>query len=52
MRAMPDKYGNVKILDWYTIAEAHPEYLYGDKIHLNPEGQAVYADLIMQAIGK
>ncbi len=52
MRAMPDKYGNVKILDWYTIAEAHPEYLYGDKIHLNPEGQTVYADLIMQAIGK
>jgi len=52
LRAMPDQYGNVKILDWYTIAEAHPEYLYGDKIHLNPEGQAVYADLIMQAIGK
>lgn len=52
MRAMPDQYGNVKILDWYTIAVAHPEYLYGDKIHLNPEGQAVYADLIMQAIGK
>jgi hypothetical protein len=52
LRSMPDQYGNVKILDWYTIAEAHPEYLYGDKIHLNPEGQAVYADLIMQAIGK
>ena len=52
LRAMPDQYGNVKILDWYTIAVAHPEYLYGDKIHLNPEGQAVYADLIMQAIGK
>ncbi len=52
IRAMPDKYGNVKILDWYTVAEAHPEYLYGDKIHLNPEGQVVYADLIMQAIGK
>jgi len=52
MRGMPDKYGNVKILDWYTVAKAHPEYLYGDKIHLNPEGQAVYADLIMQVIGK
>ena len=52
LRSMPDQYGNVKILDWYTIAVAHPEYLYGDKIHLNPEGQAVYADLIMQAIGK
>jgi hypothetical protein len=52
LRGMPDRYGNVKVLDWYTIAVAHPEYLYGDKIHLNPEGQAVYADLIMQAIGK
>ena len=52
LRGMPDQYGNVKILDWYTIAVAHPEYLYGDKIHLNPEGRAVYADLIMQAIGK
>jgi hypothetical protein len=52
LRSMPDQYGNVKILDWYTIAKAHPEYLYGDKIHLNPEGQAVYADLIMQVIGK
>jgi hypothetical protein len=52
LRGMPDQYGNVKVLDWHTIAVAHPEYLYGDKIHLNPEGQAVYADLIMQAIGK
>jgi peptidoglycan/LPS O-acetylase OafA/YrhL len=52
IRAMPEIYGNVKILDWYAIAKAHPEYLYGDEIHLNPTGQAVYADLIMQAIGK
>jgi peptidoglycan/LPS O-acetylase OafA/YrhL len=52
LMAMPVKYGNVKILDWHAIAKAHPEYLYGDKIHLNPTGQAVYADLIMQAIGK
>ena len=52
IRAMPNRYGNVTVLDWYAIAEQHPEYLYGDKIHLNPEGQAVYADLIMQAIGK
>ena len=52
VKAMPDKYGNVKVLDWYTYAEEHPEYLYGDKIHLNEEGQKVYADLIMQAVGK
>lgn len=52
IRAMPNRYGNVTVLDWYTIAQEHPEYLYSDKIHLNLEGQAVYADLIMQAIGK
>lgn len=52
IRAMPNRYGNVTVLDWYTIAQQHPEYLYSDKIHLNLEGQAVYADLIMQAIGK
>lgn len=52
VRAMPNAYGNVKVLDWYKIAEEHPEYLYGDKVHLNNEGQKVYADLIMQAIGK
>ena len=52
VRAMPNAYGNVKVLDWYQIAEEHPEYLYGDKVHLNNEGQKVYADLIMQAIGK
>ena len=52
IRAMPNAYGNVKVLDWFQIAENHPEYLYGDKVHLNNEGQKVYADLIMQAIGK
>ena len=52
VRAMPNMYGNVKVLDWYQVAVEHPEYLYGDKVHLNNEGQKVYADLIMQAIGK
>lgn len=52
INALGDEYGNVKILDWYSIAEAHPEYLYGDEIHLNEVGQEVYADLIMQAIGR
>lgn len=52
IRAMPNAYGNVRVLDWFKVAEAHPEYLYGDKVHLNNEGQRVYADLIMQAIGK
>jgi lysophospholipase L1-like esterase len=52
IRAMPDAYGNVRVLDWFKVAELHPEYLYGDKVHLNNQGQRIYADLIMQAIGK
>ena len=49
---LPERYENVKVLDWYAIATAHPEYLYSDKIHIRPEGQKVYADLMMQAIGR
>ncbi len=49
---LPLRYENVKILDWYSIAVAHPEYLYSDKTHIRPEGQKIYADLMMQAIGR
>jgi len=49
---LPSRYENVKVLDWFSIAEAHPEFLYSDKTHIRPEGQKVYADLIMQAIGR
>ena len=49
---LPLRYENVKILDWFSIATAHPEYLYSDKTHIRPEGQKIYADLMMQAIGR
>lgn len=52
IRALPDIYGNVKILDWDVVAKAHPEYLYSDQVHLNLVGQPIYADLIMQGIGR
>jgi len=49
---LPLRYENVKVFDWFSIAKAHPEYLYSDKTHIRVEGQKVYADLIMQAIGR
>ncbi|MFM8836006.1 MAG: hypothetical protein ACKOFM_04035, partial [Actinomycetota bacterium] len=49
---LPLRYENVKVFDWFSIAEAHPEYLYSDKTHIRVEGQKIYADLIMQAIGR
>ena len=52
IRALPKIYGNVKVLDWDIVAKAHPEYLYRDQVHLNLVGQPIYADLIMQGIGR
>jgi lysophospholipase L1-like esterase len=43
------KYPNMKLIDWHTIGDAHPEYFYEDGIHLNPTGQRAYAALIQQA---
>lgn len=49
---MPSRYENVKVFDWNAVANAHPEYLYSDQTHIRLEGQKVYADLMMQAIGR
>ncbi len=49
---MPLRYENVKVFDWNAVANAHPEYLYSDQTHIRLEGQKVYADLMMQAIGR
>jgi peptidoglycan/LPS O-acetylase OafA/YrhL len=49
---LPNRYENVRVMDWYSVAVAHPEYLYSDRVHIRPSGQQVYAELIMQAIGR
>jgi lysophospholipase L1-like esterase len=52
INALPQRYSNVKVLDWYAIAQQYPEYLYGDDTHLRPAGARFYADIIMQAVGR
>ena len=52
INALPERYANVKVLDWYSIAGQYPEYLYSDKTHLRPAGANFYADIIMQAVGR
>jgi hypothetical protein len=42
------KYPNMKLIDWHSIGNAHPEYFYQDGIHLNPTGQRAYAALVQQ----
>jgi peptidoglycan/LPS O-acetylase OafA/YrhL len=36
------KYAHVKIIDWNTISEGHPEYFAPDGVHLVPTGVAIY----------
>ncbi|WP_082574050.1 acyltransferase family protein [Cellulomonas sp. Root137] len=45
------EYPNVRVLDWNTLATANRGWLYGDDIHLRPDGgRAGYADWLAQAI--
>ncbi len=45
------RFGNVRLVDWYSISAAHPEWFYADGLHLKPPGAAAYAQLIMTAAG-
>ena len=36
------RYPNVKVIDWASISEGHPEYFAPDGVHLVPTGVAIY----------
>ncbi len=40
------RYSNAKLLDWRRESENRPDLFWDDGIHLRPEGQQLYADLI------
>ncbi len=44
------RYPNSVLLDWRAASAAHPEYFWGDGIHLRPGGAAAYAELIAAAV--
>ncbi|HKF89897.1 MAG TPA: acyltransferase family protein, partial [Acidimicrobiia bacterium] len=37
------RYANAVLLDWYSAASQHPEYLVQDGVHLSEAGQAYYS---------
>jgi peptidoglycan/LPS O-acetylase OafA/YrhL len=45
-----DDWPNAKLLDWYDIASSNGELTY-DGIHLTPDGDRAYSDLIAKAVG-
>ena len=46
------RYPDLIIVDWMNIARENKQFLLSDGVHLNEDGQKIYADLIMQAVGK
>jgi lysophospholipase L1-like esterase len=44
------RYPNAVLVDWYSASVEHPEYFVEDGVHLQIEGQRVYATLIADAI--
>ena len=44
------RYPNAVLVDWYSASVDHPEYFVEDGVHLQVEGQLVYADLISDRI--
>ena len=48
--ALPAKYPNVLVLDWYTLSKDHPEWFASDKVHPNKIGQDRYVDAILKAV--
>jgi hypothetical protein len=39
----------VKVLDWVTYSVGHPEWFYGDGLHLAPGGQRAFTRLLSRA---
>ena len=44
------RYPNLEVVDWHSLVTAHPEYVYGDGVHLTPAGQAAMGDLVGQRV--
>ncbi|MCH4072527.1 acyltransferase family protein [Pseudoramibacter sp.] len=47
---LSQKHRNVTVIDWNSQLSAHPEWLWEDGIHPNPEGSKAYAALIYKKV--
>lgn len=50
IRRMPTRYPNVKVVDWNKASTAHPEWTWGDGIHLTPAGCKAFTALLEPAV--
>jgi hypothetical protein len=47
---LPNRYPNVRLIDWNGLSQSQEGIFYSDGIHLRPAGQEVYTQLVMQTI--
>ena len=47
---MPAKHPNVRLIDWNGLSQTFENVFYSDGIHLRPQGQMIYTQLVMDTI--
>jgi len=52
VHAAAQKNSNVSVAEWDQVISPHPDFLSSDGIHPNKDGNAIYADCIIQAMKK
>ena len=50
LAAVGPTYPNVRLVDWHAAGDGHDELFVSDGIHLRPQGNRVYAELLTAAI--
>ncbi|KRL03222.1 acyltransferase family protein [Liquorilactobacillus capillatus] len=52
LTAAAKKYPNLKVIDWYTYSQNHPDWFYDDNVHPNEYGLKYYSTYIAKDILK
>jgi peptidoglycan/LPS O-acetylase OafA/YrhL len=50
MKKVAGNFNNVKVVDWFSVSESHPEYIGNDGVHLTLTGARVYAEYLINHI--
>ncbi len=50
LRAATARYRNLEVVDWNAVVAAHPDFVYGDVVHLTPAGRTAMADAVHQRV--
>jgi peptidoglycan/LPS O-acetylase OafA/YrhL/lysophospholipase L1-like esterase len=52
INALPARFPNVTVVDWFTLSQNNKSWFSGDGVHLNGAGQDAYVAAILAALGR